>query len=134
MKKESSWSTVKPRARSVSGSIYGWPAPPDFTEEFAQPSDDLEGESKRIHDELRRKLEKLSYFGSKGFIVENEEEEPINEEEEVTINAIELADHYAEEELKRTIQNFDPEVHFEEYDQVYQKHLQLIRSFKRIKN
>lgn len=55
-------------------------------------------------------------------------------DEEVLVNAVELADHYAQSELKKKFEDFSIEKYVEEYNEAYDRHLELITSFKRNKN
>lgn len=63
-----------------------------------------------------------------------EKEKPIDDKEECIILMSELADHYATEECKRTLQGFDLKDHNKEYQVAYKKHLKAITGFKRNKN
>lgn len=84
-----------------------------------------------------------SYFRNYGYIETirkykdlewKEKEKPVNEDEEVILTISELADHYATEECRSAITNFDIKTHNKEYQVAYKKHVKVVASFKRNKN
>lgn len=65
---------------------------------------------------------------------EEHQQEQINEEEECIINMEELADHYAVLELSTKYSDFTIEAYTIEYSNTLQKHIDIIKNFKRSKN
>lgn len=64
----------------------------------------------------------------------NEKDKPVDPDEEVILTISELADHYATEDCKNAITDFDVKEHNKEYQIAYKKHVKTIAGFKRNKN